>query len=166
MLLWCPDWPIEAALRTRGHTIKGWVPDAPLALIEAGRVFACSAAARTQGVRRGLKLREAQARCPELLVEPWRPADDARAFEPVLVGIEELMPGVEPLRAGVCAIRARGPAAYYGGEEEAALWLLDRLDEIGVPGARIGVADGVFTAEQAARQYGAQRHPQRIRIVP
>ena len=166
MLLWCPDWPIEAALRTRGHTVRGWAPDAPLALIEAGRVFACSAAARAQGVGRGLKLREAQARCPELLVEPWRPADDARAFEPVLTGIEELMPGVEPLRPGVCAIRARGPAAYYGGEEEAALWLLDRLDELGVPGARIGVADGVFTAEQAARQHGTQRHPPRIRIVP
>lgn len=166
MLLWCPDWPIDAALRTRGHTVRGWAPDAPLALIEAGRVFACSASARAHGVGRGLKLREAQARCPELLVEPWRPADDARAFEPVLVGVEELMPGVEPLRPGVCAIRARGPAAYYGGEEEAALWLLDRLDELGVPGARIGVADGVFTAEQAARQHGAQRHPQRIRIVP
>lgn len=166
MLLWCPDWPVEAALRTRGHAVPGLGPDVPLALIEAGRVFACSASARAQGVSRGLKLREAQARCPALLVEPWRPADDARTFEPVLVGIEELMPGVEPLRPGVCAIRARGPAAYYGGEEEAALWLLDRLDELGVPGTRIGIADGVFTAEQAARQYRSRRHPQRIRIVP
>lgn len=166
MLLWCPDWPIEAAIRTRGHAVLGLGPDASIALIEAGRVFACSASARAQGVSRGLKLREAQARCPALLVEPWRPADDARAFEPVLVGIEELMPGVEPLRPGVCAIRAKGPAAYYGGEEEAALWLLDRLDELGVSGTRIGIADGVFTAEQAARQYGSRRHPQRIRIVP
>ena len=166
MLLWCPDWPVEAALRTRGHAVPGLRPDAPIALIEAGRVFDCSASARAQGVSRGLKLREAQARCPALLVEPWRPADDARAFEPVLTGIEELMPGVEPLRPGVCAIRAKGPSAYYGGEEEAALWLLDRLDELGIPGARIGIADGVFTAEQAARQYGPRRDPSRIRIVP
>jgi protein ImuB len=115
-----------------------------------------------QGVSRGLKLREAQARCPSLLVEPWRPDDDARAFEPVLVGLEELVTGIQPLRPGVCALRARGPAAYYGNEEEAALWLLDRLDELGVPDARVGVADGVFTAEQAARMPG----PQRIRIVP
>jgi protein ImuB len=162
LLLWCPDWPVEAAIRTRGHAVPGLRPDAAIAIVEAGRVYACSAAARAQGVSRGLKLREAQARCPALAVIPRRPEDEARAFEPVLVGIEELMPGVEPLRPGICAIRAKGPAAYYGGEEEAALWLLDRLDELGAPGTRIGVADGVFTAEQAARQRGSQR----IRIVP
>lgn len=157
LLVWCPDWPVEAALRTQG--VKA---DAAIAIIEAGRVFACSATARTEGVIRGLKLREAQARCPSLIVTPHRPDEEARAFEPVLAAIEELMPGVQPLRPGVCAIRARGPAAYYGGEEEAALWLLDQLDELGVPGTRIGIADGVFTAEQAARQ----RQPQRIRVVP
>lgn len=161
LFLWCPDWPVEAAIRVQGRAVPGWVPDAPIAVIQTGRVYACSASARAQGVSRGLRLREAQARCPALLVTPWRPEDAARAFEPVLVAIEELMPGVEPLRPGVCAIRVKGPAAYYGGEEEAALWLLDRLDELGVPGTRIGVADGVFTAEQAARH----RQPQRIRIV-
>lgn len=157
LLLWCPDWPVEAAIRTQG--LK---PDALIAIIETGRVFACSASARAEGVIRGLKLREAQARCPTLLVAPHRAAEEARAFEPVLTAIEELMPGVQPLRPGVCAIRVRGPATYYGGEEEAALWLLDQLDELGVPGTRIGIADGVFTAEQAARQ----RLPQRIRVVP
>lgn len=157
LLLWCPDWPVEAAIR-----IQGLKPDALIAIIETGRVFACSASARAEGVIRGLKLREAQARCPSLIVTPHRPDEEARAFEPVLTAIEELMPGVQPLRPGVCAIRVRGPAAYYGGEEEAALWLLDQLDELGVPGTRIGIADGVFTAEQAARQ----RFPQRIRVVP
>ncbi len=157
MLVWCPDWPVEAFIRTRSVP-----PDGSIAIIENGRVFACSASARVDGVGRGLKLREAQARCPELVVTPWRPADDARAFEPVLTAIEGLMPGVQPLRPGVCAIRVRGPAAYYGGEEEAALWLLDQLDELGVRGTRIGIADGVFTAEQAARH----RQPQRIRVIP
>lgn len=162
LLLWCPDWPVEAAIRTQAFALSGVARDAPIALIAAGRVFASSASARAEGVTRGLKLREAQARCPALTIQPWRPADDARAFEPVLTAIEELMPGVQPLRPGVCAIRAKGPAAYYGGEEEAALWLLDRLDEQGVLGTRIGIADGVFTAEQAARQ----RQPQRISVVP
>lgn len=156
LLLWCPDWPVDAFVRT-----QGLASHAAIAIIEAGRVFACSTAARREGVARGLKLREAQARCPNLILAPWRPADDARAFEPVLTAIEGLMPGVQPLRPGVCAIRVRGPAAYYGGEEEAALWLLDQLDELGVRGTRIGIADGVFTAEQAARQ----RQPQRIRVI-
>ena len=159
VLVWCPDWPIEAAIRGRGAQLTRTTP---LALIEAGKVFACSASARAEGVIRGLKLREAQSRCPTLTVLPYRPADDARAFEPVLTAVEDLIPGVQSLRPGVIALRAKGPAAYYGGEEEAALWLLDRLDELGVPHTRISVADGVFTAEQAVRQ----SQQQRIRIVP
>ncbi|MHC5796324.1 DNA polymerase Y family protein [Lacisediminihabitans sp. FW035] len=188
IVLWCPDWPITAALRlagagakgagakddgakgtatkgtaTKGTATKGTATaDAPLALIDAGQVFACSASARSEGVRRGLRVREAQARCPELRVLDYDPALDIRAFEPVLEAIEETMPGAQVLRPGTCAVRARGPARYYGGEEEAALWLLDALDALGIHGSRVGIADGPFTAEHAARS--PQR--QRIRIVP
>lgn len=161
LLVWCPDWPTETILRLHGETQR-LTRDTPIAVTASGRIHACNAAARSEGVTRGLKLREAQSRCPALHVTAHRPDDDARAYEPVLTATENLMPGVQPIRPGVSALRVKGPAAYYGGEEEAALWLLDRLDEIGVAGARIGIADGAFTAEQAARQ----RQPQRIRIVP
>lgn len=157
IVLWCPDWPITAALRAH----QSIAPDAPVALIEAGLVFACSASARREGIRRGLRVREAQARCPQLLVLDYDSALDVRSFEPVLEAIEETMPGVQLLRPGTCAMQARGPARYYGGEEEAALWLLDALDELGIHGSRIGIADGLFTAEQAARS----QQRQRIRIV-
>jgi protein ImuB len=173
IVLWCPDWPITAALRLlgtgalaskrgAGTTRDLAVTDAPLALIDAGQVFACSASARSEGVRRGIRLREAQARCPRLRVLDYDPALDIRAFEPVLEAIEETMPGAQVLRPGTCAVRARGPARYYGGEEEAALWLLDALDALGIHGSRVGIADGPFTAEHAARS--PQR--QRICIVP
>lgn len=155
--LWCPDWPVTAALRADQSIAR----DSPIALIEAGLVFACSASARREGIRRGLRLREAQARCPGLSVLDYDSALDVRSFEPVLAAIEETMPGVQLLRPGTCALRARGPARYYGGEEEAALWLLDALDELGIHGSRVGIADGLFAAEQAARS--PQR--QRIRIV-
>lgn len=146
MLLWCPDWPIVAVLMA-----ERLPADAAIALIDRGLVFACSAAARREGVTRGLRLREAQSRCTTLLVFPYDSALDSRSFEPVINAIEEAMPGVQVIRPGTCVLRARGPARYYGGEEEAALWLLDQLDRIGVHGARIGVADGPFTAELAAR---------------
>lgn len=157
ILLWCPDWPITAVAR-----VKGLAADAPVALIDGSVVFACSAAARVEGVRRGMRVREAQARCPQLLVFPYEQALDIRSFEPVLEAIEQTMPGVQLLRPGTCAVRARGPARYYGGEEEAALWLLDALDGLAIHGSRVGVADGPFTAEHAARLPGRQR----IRIVP
>jgi protein ImuB len=169
MVLWCPDWPIIAALREaaaeqnalgQGSTPQAAVAriggrsDIPLALIEHGVVFACSAAARAEGVKRGLRIREAQARCPELVVQPYNAVHDNRAFEEVLTAIEAMMPGVQLLRPGTCAIRARGPARYYGGEKPAALALIALLDQLGVPGARVGIADGPFTAEQAARMAG------------
>ena len=157
ILLWCPDWPVVAASRSRGIEA-----DARLALIDTGEVFACSAAARREGVRRGQRVRDAQARCPDLVVLPYEPELDLRLFTPVVEAIEETMPGVQVLRPGTCAVRARGPARYYGGEEEAGLWLLDAMDGLGVPGARVGIADGPFTAEHAARAPGGGR----IRIVP
>jgi protein ImuB len=154
IVLWCPDWPITAAVRA--HSLAA---DAPIALIDRGIVFACSAAARREGVRRGQRLRDAQVRCPEILVFPYEAALDSRAFEPVIEVIEQTMPGVQLVRPGMCAIRAQGPARYYGSEEEAALWLLDALDELGIHGSRVGVADGPFTAEHAARS------PKRARIT-
>jgi protein ImuB len=50
----------------------------------------------------------------------------------------------------LCAIRAGGAARYYRGEEAAAGAVLDSADRLGME-ARVGIADSVFAAEQAAR---------------
>ena len=157
MVLWCPDWPVVAALQSLDRP-----PDTPLALVDRNLVFACSASARADGVARGLRIREAQSRCTHLEVAPYDPVHDARAFEPVLAAIEEIAPGVQLARPGTCVLRARGPARYYGGEEKAAAELLRCLEGLGIPDARVGIADGPFAAEQAARGTGAER----IRVVP
>jgi protein ImuB len=146
MVVWLPDWPIIAARRSLENPLEQ-----PIALIDRGAVFACSTEARASGVRRGLVVREAQLRCPELLVIAYDALVDARAFEPIVELIETLVPGVRILRPGLCAIRARGPARFYGGEEQAASTLRNALAQ-GVASARVrvGIADSVFAAEQAA----------------
>ncbi|MGN7798783.1 DNA polymerase Y family protein [Leifsonia sp. 22587] len=159
IVVWCPDWPVIAAQQA-----LDLAPELPLALVEKGLVFACSEAARSDGVKRGLRMREAQARCPQLEVVPYDPVQDARAFDPVLARVEEITPGVQPVRPGTFVLRARGPARYYGGEEEAAAELLRCLEELGLPDARVGVADGPFAAEQAARSTGGTRT--RVRVIP
>lgn len=156
IVLWCPDWPVIAAMHERGLPAES-----PVALVRNGNVFAVSSVARSHGVTRGLRLREAQSRCPQLRVFPYDADLDLRAFEPVLTAIEEVMPGVQLLRPGVCAIRSHGPSRFYGSDEEAALWLLDTVDALGFPDARVGIADGPFTAEYAAR--GTTRP--RVKIV-
>jgi len=146
LVVWLPDWPIIAARRRLEFSTEQ-----PLALIHKGVVFACSSDARASGVQRGLAVREAQLRCPELLVVAYDPQVDARAFEPVVASLEDLVPGVRILRPGLCAIRARGPARFYGGEERAASTIHQALARADIA-ARLGIADSVFGAERAALQ--------------
>lgn len=147
LVVWCVDWPVTAA-RTEARLGA----ETPLALVDRGRVLACSVHARAESVRRGLRTREAQARCPDLVVMPYDPSLDVRAFEPLVRALEDLAPGVQVLRPGLCALRVRGVARYYGGERPAALALAARLSELGAGEVRSGVADGLFTAELAARR--------------
>ena len=151
LVLWFPDWPVTALLRDTGTGPSAYGLDEPIAVVERNLVVACSAAARAEGVRRGQRRRDAQAACPGLTIVPSDPARDARAFSPVVSAVEEQAPGVQIVRPGLCALRARGPARYYGGEASAAQVLRQVLAAHGLEGVRAGVADGPFTAEQAAR---------------
>ena len=78
-----PDWPVVAA---------GCSPDAPAAVVSANRVVAATAAARSEGVRPGLRRREAQGRCPDLAVIAADPGRDGRRWEPVVAAVEFLTP--------------------------------------------------------------------------
>ena len=147
LALWSPDWPVTAAARAARIP-----PHQPAAVFVAGRVLACSAVARAQGVRRGLRRREAQARCPDLAVLTPDPDRDARAFEPVVAAVEELAPGVEILRPGLVALPARGPAGWFGGELAAAERLVDQVAARTGAEVQAGFADGLFAAVLAARR--------------
>jgi len=161
LVVWCPDWPVVAAMAESGATAQGPpVARGPAAVLTRSAVVACNGAARSEGVRRGMRRRDAQARCPELVLLTDNPDRDARAFEPVLAAVEALRPGVAPLRPGLLAIRA--PGRFYGGEEHAAAIIAERLVETGVWDCRIGIADDLFSAEQAARLADVQGW----RVVP
>ena len=149
----CPDWSL---------TVLGVAPGDPALVLAAGRVAAASEAARAVGVARGQRRREAQGRCPEVAVLERDEAAEARRFEPVVAALEDVTPWVEVSRPGACAFGVRGPLRLLGGEAA----LLDRTAEVvGValdvavgpthPGCRLGVADGRFAADLAARAAGA-----------
>ena len=65
--------------------------------------------------------------------------------------MEDLAPGVEVLRPGACALAARGPASYYGGEAAAAERLVEHVALACGVEVQAGIADGVFAAMLAAR---------------
>jgi protein ImuB len=161
LVLWFPDWPVTALTRDGATPLDAALP---VAVMEHNLVSACSPAARAEGVRRGQRRRDAQSRCPGLRVVAADAVRDHRAFAPVVTQIEEHAPGVQVVRPGLCALRARGPARYYGGEAEAARVLVRVLQESGLDRVRAAVADGPFTAEQAAKSATTAADP--IFVVP
>ncbi|NKQ57930.1 DNA polymerase Y family protein [Amycolatopsis sp. K13G38] len=147
LALWCPDWPAVAAAMAAN------VPaHLPAAVFAANRVVACSAVARAAGVRRGMRRRDAQSRCPELLVFGTDEGRDARLFEPVAAAVEELVVGVEVVRPGLVAVPVTGAAGYFGGEPELAELLLDQVSSRAGVECQIGIADGLFAATLAAHR--------------
>ena len=67
LVVWCPDWPVVAALADDGTAAAPGASTAA-AVLTRSAVVACNQAARAEGVRRGMRRRDAQARCPELVL--------------------------------------------------------------------------------------------------
>jgi protein ImuB len=139
------DWPAVAAAAA-----VDLPPVAPVAVTLANRVIACSASARAAGVRRGLRRRESQARCPDLHVAAADPARDARHFENITAAVDDLVPRAEVLRPGLLVLPVRGAARYFGSEQAAAERLVDAVAAAGAE-CQVGIADQLATAVFAAR---------------
>lgn len=83
-----------------------------------------------------------------------------RIWAETLSAVQRVVPGAKQLRPGCCIMLARGPARYYGGEDEAARMVLGQTlecvqsqsevsQDLAV-GVAVGIANGRFAAEQAA----------------
>ena len=147
LCLWCPDWPVVAARRSE---LVG--PDDPVVIVERGRVRAASSTARADGVRMGVRRREAEAACPGVVVLEADPVGEVREFEPVARAVEAITPRVVLDRPGVLAFPTRGPSRYHGGDGGLAEHIRAAVIETGVIDVRIGIADGGFAAHLAARR--------------
>ncbi len=144
LVAWCPDWPVVAT---------GISLDQPVAVVHANRVVAASPGARKFGVVRGLRRRAAQARCAELEVHERDLGREARVFEPVVGALDTITPRIEITRPGTCALVTRGPSRYFGGDEVVAQMVRNQMGKVlaGRTEVRVGIADGPFAAELAAR---------------
>ena len=151
----CPDWPVVAS---------GREPSQPTAIVKANRVVACSREARTHGVAAGMRRRQAQGRCPSLEVLERDLASEARAFEPIVVALEQITPRVEISEPGSCAFPTLGPARYFGGDKRLATKVSAVVGEVlgGRGVVLVAIADGPFAARLAA----SRATPDSPMIVP
>jgi nucleotidyltransferase/DNA polymerase involved in DNA repair len=135
----------------------------PLALApELGReqlIGEASAAAEAYGIRAGLRLGEALARCPALRLVAPDPAGVADAWERILGALEGIGAAVESERPGAAWFDARGLRGLHGGDVEGVIAAARRA--LATP-ARIGAAPSRFAALAAA----SRARPRRTEIAP
>lgn len=145
-VLWVPDWPVVAAAATEE------VPaHLPAAVHDGQRLTAVSALARAEGVRRGMRRRQAQGVCPELVLLPADDTRDVRLFEPVAAAAETVVAGIEVVRAGMLLLPAGGASRYHGSEEALAELLVDAVASRSGHECAVGTADGLLAAVLATR---------------
>jgi protein ImuB len=106
-----------------------------------------SAAAEAFGVRRGMPLGEALARCPALALVPPDPAGVAEVWEDLLGRLEGTGALVAPGRPGLACFAADGLRRLHGGGLDGVLGAARRA--LGRP-ARLGAGPGAFCALAAA----------------
>ena len=112
------------------------------------RVAEASEAAAARGVRPEQRLSEALACCPTLAVLEARPARVRRAALQLVEAAASVSPLVEEAAPGEVYADLRGLEGLYPDEDALARALLEATPR-GL-GARLGVADGRFTARAAA----------------
>ncbi|HEV7528762.1 MAG TPA: hypothetical protein VGO29_07690 [Solirubrobacteraceae bacterium] len=78
------------------------------------RLGGVSGAAEAQGVRRGMALGEALARCPDLTLVPADPVGVQEAWEALLGALESIGAPVEPARPGLAYLQTGPLRSLYG----------------------------------------------------
>jgi protein ImuB len=142
-----PGFELRAALRIRPRLAL-----APAALAPAPGseqlVGPVTAAAEAAGVQAGMRLGEALATCPGLMLVEPDPAGVEREWEGVLRRLEDAGFAVEPGEPGVVTFETKGVERLYGGVEAALLRALAAVGTAWDP--RVGAAGRRFTALAAA----------------
>ena len=142
-----PGFALRAALRSRPSLVTLPAALAPPAG-EEPLLGPVTAAAEAQGVRPGMRMGEALATCPALVLVEEDPSAAEQLWEEILRRLEDAGFAVETAEPGCAYFETRGVERLYGGLEAA---LRRALAAVGAGwDARIGAAERRFTALAAA----------------
>ncbi len=146
-----PGFELRTALRSRPSLALRPAALAPAPSGEGNAVQAVgavTAAAEAAGVRPGMRLGEALALCPPLVLVEADPAGAEQAWEAILERLEDAGIAVSPVQPGTAFFETRGVERLYGGVEAV---LKRALAAVGPAwDARLGAAERKFTALAAA----------------
>ena len=142
-----PGFELRAALRSRPQLSLRPAALAPAEGTEP-LLGPVTAAAEASGIRPGMRLGEALALCPSLVLVEADPQGSGREWEGILRRLEDAGIAVSPAEPGCAFFETRGVERLYGGVEAA---LRRALSAVGPAwDARIGAAERKFAALAAA----------------
>jgi protein ImuB len=142
-----PGFELRAALRKQPGLQLRPAALAPVAGCEP-LIGAVTAAAEALGVRPGMRMGEALATCPGLVLVEQDPAAAEEAWEQILRSLEDAGFAVDPAGVGCVYFETRGVERLYGGLEPA---LKRAVAAVGPTwDARLGAAERRFAALAAA----------------
>jgi protein ImuB len=127
---------------------------------EAGKeqlIGEVSLAAEAFGVRRGMRLGEALARCPRLALVPPDPVGVADAWDAAIERLESIGAAVEPARPGLGCFDAAGLVRLHGGRLEGVLEAARAALRARAIVPRLGAGPTRFVAVAAASRARARR---------
>ena len=142
-----PAFDLRAALRLRPALGAKPAALAPLPGTEP-LLGSVTAAAEAKGVRPGMRMGEALATCPSLVLVEQDPATAEQAWEEILRRLEDAGFAIEPLEPGTVLFDTRGVERLYGGLEPALKRALTAVGTVWDP--RAGAAERRFAALAAA----------------
>jgi protein ImuB len=123
------------------------------------RVGEASGAAEAQGVRRGMALGEALARCPDLALVPADPVGTDEAWESVLASLEAIGAAVEPAERPGLAYFETGPLRSLHGADAAVIAMAQRAaGRAGTPASPGSPSPTGRSAGRSSIGGGADRH--------
>jgi protein ImuB len=142
-----PGFELRAALRKRPGLALEPAALGPPAGAEP-LIGSVTASAEASGVRPGMRMGEALATCPSLILVEPDPAAAEQAWEEVLRRLEDAGFAVDPAEPGCVYFETRGVERLYGGLEKALERALAAVGSTWDP--RAGAAERRFTALAAA----------------
>jgi protein ImuB len=147
--LYLPSFRLQAALRLRSEGL----PPGPAALVDGGEkkglIMELNAAAQRAGIRPGLPVPRAMARCEKLSVVLRDPGAEDTAHTTLMQTAYALSPEVESTAPGLCTLRLRLPRNRDAGDEGRRAVAL--LEQVGLKG-QAGLGPNPDLAFLAARR--------------
>ena len=158
--LWFPDYAVERFIRGRIKQARSPPPRGlPFGLVEKGskglRLAAVNAAAKSFGLRRGMRLADARAQVPDLLSELHEGQEDMKSLLGLCQWLERYSPWVAPDAPDGVFLDVTGVPHLFGGETKMLAGMTARLEAYGFT-ARSGLGETIGAAWALAR-YAATR---------